>query len=48
MRQMRLCRRMPGVVDDWLVKSERLGWEQVRCADWDAAHRELEEEELHL
>ena len=36
------------VVDDWLVKSERLNWKLVSVADWEDAHALLDQEQMEL
>ena len=42
-----LC-ELKSIVDDWLVKSERLNWKRVRVADWQTEHAQLDQEEMEL
>ena len=41
-------RLLPDIVEDWLVKSERLGGKYVRVGDWVEEHSELDKEEMEL
>lgn len=43
---MALTRVMPDIVDDWLVKSRRLGFQDVRTSEWASAHLNIELEAL--
>ena len=44
---LRLVRVLPSIVDDWLVKSDRLD-RLVRVADWASEHAQLDDEEQQL
>ena len=45
--RLSLVRVLPDVVDDWLVKSDRLG-KRVRAGDWETEHADLDEEEQQM
>lgn len=46
LRHIDLLSNLEDVVDDWLVKSERLNWRRVRVADWEIEHAQLDREEM--